>query len=230
MKLFTKIKKTIKLLLKKEYPFKVQTNTQKKWMGNEYGGFYVAPKSLNKNSIIYSIGIGEDISFDLDLITQFGCTIQGFDPTPKSIQWLKKNQPHSNFIFHEYGIDTKDGETTFFLPKNPNLISGALHKTNNAGAETITVPVKKITTICKELGHKHIDLLKMDIEGAEYSVIPDILSSKISIHQILIEFHHRFIDDGFKKNKEIIRMLNGNDYKIFAVSDSLMEISFIKTK
>src|SRR5690554_1691728 len=39
-----------------------------------------------------------------------------------------------------------------------------------------------------QLGHKHIDVLKMDIEGAEYDVIENILSAQLPITQILIEF------------------------------------------
>ena len=30
------------------------------WYGNTYGGFNVCPELINKNSIIYSFGIGED--------------------------------------------------------------------------------------------------------------------------------------------------------------------------
>lgn len=49
-------------------PIKVQTRCKKIWYGNGYGGFYVNPDLLNSSSIVYSIGIGEDISFDLDVI------------------------------------------------------------------------------------------------------------------------------------------------------------------
>ena len=228
MKLITKIKTFIKLILKKEYPFKVQVKLKKQWMGNSYGGFYVAPEFLNKNSIVYSIGIGEDISFDNDLIALCKCSIHGFDPTPKSIKWVKSNTLPTNFVFHEYGIDSQNGLVTFYLPKNPNYVSGTVHKTDHSNSESITVPMKNITTITNELGHTYIDILKMDIEGSEYSVIPNILASGIKIKQILIEFHHRFFEDGFKKNTEIINLLNSNGYKIFAASDSLIEISFIK--
>ena len=48
-------------------------------------------KDLNSKSVVYSIGIGTDASFDLELINTFNCEIYGFDPTPKSIRWVKKN-------------------------------------------------------------------------------------------------------------------------------------------
>ena len=47
---------------------KKEVHVKKKWFGNDYGGFYVATEFVKENSIIYSIGIGEDISFDEQLI------------------------------------------------------------------------------------------------------------------------------------------------------------------
>ena len=228
MSIGAKIKSSIKILLKKAFPFKVQTNVNNKWIGNNYGGFYIAPDFVTKDSIVYSFGIGEDITFDRELIALTGCQIHGFDPTPKSINWLKSANPPENFMFHEYGIDSKNGDVTFFLPENPEHVSGTAVQTNDVRTNSISVPMKNLETICNELGHNKIDVLKIDIEGSEYSVIPNILSSNIEIKQLLIEFHDRFFEDGFKKNSDTIKMLNDSGYQIFAVSDTLMEVSFIK--
>ena len=42
----------------------------------------------------------------------------------------------------------------------------------------------------RDLGHDHLDVLKMDIEGAEYAVLDDMLQSDILPDQLLVEFHH----------------------------------------
>ncbi|GIS18490.1 MAG: hypothetical protein CM15mP120_04060 [Pseudomonadota bacterium] len=42
----------------------------------------------------------------------------------------------------------------------------------------------------RDLGHDHLDVLKMDIEGAEYAVLDDMLQSNILPDQLLVEFHH----------------------------------------
>ena len=44
---------------------------------------------------------------------------------------------------------------------------------------------------------------------------------KIPIEQLLIEFHHRFFEDGLSKNKKVLEMLKDNGYKIFGVSPFL---------
>jgi hypothetical protein len=77
------------------------------------------------------------------------------------------------------------------------------------------------------LGHKHIDVLKMDIEGSEYDVIEDIINSNISITQILVEFHDRLFENGYQKSIKIINALKLKGYEIFAVSESFEEVSFI---
>lgn len=42
----------------------------------------------------------------------------------------------------------------------------------------------------KENKHRHIDLLKFDIEHAEYKVIKDLLDSKVQVGVLYIEIHY----------------------------------------
>jgi hypothetical protein len=107
----------------------------------------------------------------------------------------------------------------------------AEHSANEAveGLVKHKLPVHRLPTILAKLGHEKIDLMKMDIEGAEYEVIEDIIQSPVPILQLLIEFHHRFPYLGVRKSKEAISRLNQAGFKIFHVSPSGEEISFIKT-
>lgn len=200
------------------------------WYGSNYGGFFVHPDSLNESSIVYSFGIGEDITFDLALIKTHGCSVFGFDPTPKSINWIgsQKSLP-DGFKFHPFGIGAESGERIFFLPHNPNHVSGSILQQKNVdSAKQIQVTLKSMQEIISLLQHQRIDVLKMDIEGAEYEVIPGILNSGIEINQILIEFHHRMISHGKMLTKNAISMLKKYNYGIFGVSENGDEVSFIK--
>ena len=51
-----------------------------------------------------------------------------------------------------------------------------------------TAQCKRVADIMSEQGDTHIDLLKMDIEGAEYDVIRDIAHSEILPRLLLVEF------------------------------------------
>jgi FkbM family methyltransferase len=199
------------------------------WYGNSYGGFFINPALVNSNSTIYSIGIGKDITFDLKCIEKHNAQIFGFDPTPKSINWLKTLNLPKNFKFFEFGISAKEsGTETFFLPATKHGTSGSLLKTNAVNANnSITVNMKTFADMTSELGHKHIDVLKMDIEGAEYDVLESILNSPVTIDQILVEFHDRLFDMDIFKSTEIVAKMKSKGYHIFAASISWEEISFI---
>ncbi len=222
----------LKILLAKEVYFPIQKKIRNTFVGSKkYGGWFVDLKDLNKKSIVYSFGIGEDISFDLDLIKKINCKIYAFDPTPKSLEWLKSQKLPENFNYFKYGIAHYNGGMDFFPPENENYVSHTPIKINNNGnKKPIEVPVYKIKSIMKKFGHNKIDLLKMDIEGGEYKVLENILEDKININQILVEFHHRFPQISAKKTKEAIGKLNRNGYKIFSISPNREEYSLIKIK
>lgn len=200
------------------------------WYGNEKcGGFYVCPKLLNENSIVYSFGIGKDISFDKVMLSKHKCKLFAFDPTPKSIDWLKKQDLPPNFSFYEYGIGIKTESIDFYLPNDPDHVSGsATIQTNISMEKSIKVQMNSFSDIIKELKHNHIDVLKMDIEGSEYAVLEDIINSNVVIDQILVEFHDRFFKDGIEKSKKTVSTLRKNGYEIFAQSYDLDEISFLR--
>ncbi len=223
-------KKLVLTLSGKVSHLKIGVETKHEWYGNTYGGFFVNPTKLNENSIVYSVGIGEDISFDQAIINKHKCQVFGFDPTPKSINWVKNQQLPNQFNFYEFGISDKTGNVDFYLPKNPAYVSGSISLQKNVNEnEKVNVQMKTITDAAKQLGHAHIDVLKMDIEGAEYDVITSLLSSGISFGQLLIEFHDRFFTDGAAKTKNAIQVLKQNGFEIFAISDSFEEVSFINT-
>ncbi len=227
-----KVKSIIKRIIKKVKRnlshLKVGIKCNKVWYGNSYGGFYVCPDLLNDKSVVYSFGIGEDMSFDNAITMNHNCHVFCFDPTPKSINWYKTQKTNPKFHFYEYGISKQNEFVEFYLPKNPEHVSGSIiNQINVDNNNNVRVEMKSLGNIMNELGHEHIDILKMDIEGAEYDVIENILESKLSITQIVIEFHDRFFDNGVLRTKQAIEKLKNNGYKIFAISASLEEISFI---
>jgi hypothetical protein len=92
----------------------------------------------------------------------------------------------------------------------------------------IEVPAYSLSTIVDRLGHDRIDLLKMDIEGAEYEVLDGLLASPVLPTQLLVEFHHRYVEDGFEKTYDIIARLRKAGYRIFAISEVGREVSFLR--
>ncbi|HOJ30821.1 MAG TPA: FkbM family methyltransferase [bacterium] len=187
--------------------------------------YVICPDFLTSRSIVYSAGIGDDISFDLDIIKNFGAHVFGFDPSPVSIAWIEKYNLPLEFRFFPYGISDHDGEMLMFPPENPNSTSFPLAR--KTSVEPFEVCVMRLATIMKELGHVRIDLLKLDIEGGEYAVIADMVESDIRPGQVVVEFHHRFPQIGISKTKTALRQLKQAGYKIVHIESRGYVYSFV---
>ncbi len=107
-----RLKVLLKAAVGKE-PLVKPVNCAKERFGSDYGGWNVVTASINVDSIVYSFGIGEDASFDAALVEKYGLTVHAFDPTPKSIEWVKKQGFSDQFVMHEYGIAAFDGTVSF---------------------------------------------------------------------------------------------------------------------
>jgi len=196
--------------------------------GNEGTAWTLIPELLNENSVVYSFGVGDDISFDLCLINHADLQIFAFDPTPKSIDWVSTQNLPKQFTFYPVGLANFNGKAKFHPPKNPNHISATMLEREETEDSAYKVEVKTLKTIMQELGHRKIDLLKMDVEGTEYDVIDDMENAGIMPSQVLIEFHHRFKNVGIDKTVSAVNTLRRMGYKVFHVSRTGEEIAFVK--
>ncbi|MBL8423635.1 MAG: FkbM family methyltransferase [Candidatus Accumulibacter phosphatis] len=163
-------------------------------LGSDYGGWYAPTHELGPASVVYSAGIGEDITFDKALIQRCGCSVHGFDPTPTAIDFVTRQFTEhtlsSKFRFEPVGLWDSETHLQFFAPKTRGWVGSysALNLQGTEERESISVPVKRLSSLMRENGHTQIDLLKMDIEGAEYRVIDEILASRIPVRWLCIEF------------------------------------------
>jgi Methyltransferase FkbM domain len=76
---------------------------------------------------------------------------------------------------------------------------------------------------------QHVDVLKLDVEGSEYDVIPDIVTSPILPLQLLVEFHHRLHHIHVTKTRKAVKMIKEAGFSLFAVSPGGQELSFIRS-
>jgi FkbM family methyltransferase len=195
-------------------------------LGSDYGGWPAVREVLERDSIVYSVGVGDDISYDLALIDNCSVNIHAFDPTPRSCEWIRKQILPGQLHFYNYGLSDYDGEQEFIAPEIDVHMSYSTVKSGTG----ILLTVKKLSTIMTELRHDTIDLLKMDIEGGEYKVIDNLLNENITPKILLIEFHHRFPEVGLDKTKKSIKLLKARGYCIFFVSPNGEEYGFYLNK
>lgn len=189
------------------------------------------PALLDEHSIVYSLGVGDLIDFDLDLIRDFGLTVHAFDPTPFAAAWVQSQSLPDNFVFHPWAAAGRDG--TLRLYRRVSTRGKRSQAMWTAGSEAgdaddyVDAPAYTIRSMMNELGHDRIDLLKMDVEGAEYAILDGFDEGGKLPKQLLVEYHHRFPGIGKRRTADSIARLRALGYRIFAISETGREVCFV---
>ena len=236
MRIFKNLKKysffwPIKLLLKR-------IAGQELWLKKEYqietvsyGEWEFSPQYLGDGAIIYSLGVGDSIEFDLKIINHYKVLVFAFDPTPYAMEWIDKQVIPKELKFYPWAVSGKDGEFKMTQRVNHKGHKSEIMWTellpNEHSEKSITVPSLTIFSIMKKLSHQKIDLMKVDVEGAEYEIIDHLIQYNIKPKQLLIEFHHRFETKNKIMTQKAIQDLQQIGYKIFSISETGREIGFI---
>ncbi len=205
---------------------RLDLSLRREYFGNRKGGWWLFPEELNASSIVYSVGIGENLTFDLALIERFGLTMHAFDPTPHALAYVASRSWPPELKVHPWGLAHYDGTAGFRPSTDPREPSHTLLEDPEREVDAVVGSVYRLESLASRLGHAAIDVLKMDIEGAEYEVIEDLSRSAIRPTQILVEFHHRFHGVGVARTNSAIRLLREIGYGLYSVSESGREYSF----
>lgn len=157
-------------------------------LGDDNASWVVPTSRLSSSSICYCVGVGEDVSFDLALIEQFGCKVWAFDPTPRAIRFAEGHAAREErFHFLPVGLWSEDTTLRFYAPSNPAWVSHSAVNLQNT-SEYFEAPCRSVASLMKELGHGRIDLLKMDVEGAEYEVLDGMMRDAVAPRILCVEF------------------------------------------
>ncbi|MBF0144617.1 MAG: FkbM family methyltransferase [Magnetococcales bacterium] len=223
-----KAKRFVKQLLGRDLWIWPQIRVETIFLGSRYGGYAICDRGLNHESIVYSFGLGEDISFDLAVIEHYRATVHAYDPTPKAMAWLQQQSLPQKFKFHPLGLADHDGHAHFAQPRREGNVSFSIarHPLDPQGG--IMAEVARLTTLMQRNEHHHCDLLKMDVEGAEYGVLENILETGCSIGQMVLEFHPEMIPNGLQRTRDLLKRMNREGYSIFAISPDGRNFSLLR--
>ncbi len=102
-----------------------QTAMPTSHFGSKYGGRWIPSKMLTQDSLVYAAGVGEDVSFELEVSRHFGCRIVLFDPTPKAISYIEtiRDQFDVGISIEPFGSWVKTMNLKFFPPADPSHAS-----------------------------------------------------------------------------------------------------------
>jgi len=166
----------------------------------------IVTRGLHRDAVIYSGGVGEDITFEQELIRRFGVKIHIFDPAPVAARTVASAN-NDGLLFKPIGL-AASAIGSF------SIGGGADSSTWLKAGGTETLPCTSLAREIEMNGHDSIDLLKIDIEGFEYEVLESCLNERIPIKQICVEFHDFFAEIPKAKTKRMIRILESHGFDL----------------
>lgn len=154
---------------------------------------------LNKDSIVFDVG-GYEGSWAEEIYNKFQSTIYIFEPVPEYAENIKKKFAHNQKILtFPYGLSDKNNALEITL--NDDNSSFYIKK----GGIVINAEVKEFSEqLLAELQTSKIDLMKINIEGAEYDLLNHMIKNDTIklVDNLQIQFHN-FVPDAITKRNSI---------------------------
>ena len=174
-------------------------------MSNDFYG--LNKLNLTSNDLVIDVGANVGM-FSIYVKKKFNCRVISFEPVPQNLENFKKNIELnglniSDFEIYQSAISDKDGDTITI--GTPTSNSGGSSKFEQGEFNSICT-----TKRLKNFLTNGCTYLKIDCEGCEYDVIPDILENLKDVKFIGIEYHSYFnSQNAIELNNSIKNNFNG---------------------
>jgi FkbM family methyltransferase len=159
-------------------------------LGSRYGGWIVPGELIEPSWTCYLVGAGGDTTLDLELLRRYGATVRSFDAVAQYVaKAIKDAEGEPRFSAHHAAIAVQDGPLRMQVThdRNSRSVSGVgLYES----ADFIELPGRTLPSLMEELGDRRIDLLKIDIEGSEYELVPTLDLRSLGVKVFAVQLHH----------------------------------------
>eukprot|EP00457_Paulinella_chromatophora_P012975 gb/GEZN01013234.1/.p1 GENE.gb/GEZN01013234.1/~~gb/GEZN01013234.1/.p1 ORF type:complete len:330 (+),score=29.98 gb/GEZN01013234.1/:125-991(+) len=162
-----------------------------RWGHQKDGGWTVCMdplknKARGRKCVVYSFGINVDWTFD-DAAANHGCEVHGFDPTINFNESKAKYDSNLKTL-HPWGL-ALGLEDRIFPPGTASFEWPGIGPRTDSNTEPWEL--RTISSIMKALNHSALDVLKVDVEGAEWGGLTTFMKSGGLglVSQLVCEFH-----------------------------------------
>lgn len=159
---------------------------------------------LDESSIVFDLG-GYQGFFAENIFNKFNCQVHVFEPAEDYYHRIRRKFKDNNKIYvHNFGISNQNSSMTLYKSHDATSI----FKNHKTYAEEVC-QFKTFSITMEELGVNKIDLMKINIEGSEFDILPDIIESKWikDISNIQVQFHN-FDETSVNKRNNILENLS----------------------
>jgi len=168
---------------------------------------------INNREIVFDIGA--NIGLWTAYILEKGAKkVYAFEPNKVAINQLRINfKNNKNVDIVPKGVYHNHTKIPFYVDNVNSLISSVI----NSDGKVLAYEIETLTIddVISQYDIKEIDLLKMDIEGAEFDIFDNVTKETMSkINALLIEYHDFYFTDGTHKVDNLIIQLEDFGYEV----------------
>jgi FkbM family methyltransferase len=163
-------------------------------LGSVYGGWWIPSEFLSSshvNRVVFSIGIGHDVTFD-EAVVRHGFKLIALDPLKECVEFAEDALGDFKDVYIEnFGLSNFTGQERFFPPKIRSHDSwSSINVQQTSTNDSFLFKVISLSDLLVKY-ESHLanatTILKMDIEGAESKIFPTIYSIEHRFDFIAIE-------------------------------------------
>lgn len=180
---------------------------------------------LSPQSVVIDGGCSYQADFSIFLIRRYGLRAFGVDPTRKHAAALREleAQHPGRFVHVPCAIAAVDSVLTFTESRTNESGSLLQDHVNVVRDDTTSYDVDAVTlqSLLKRIGVDTVDLLKLDLEGAEYELLGSVTSDQLRpFQQVFVEFHHHAVSR-FQEadSRRIVQRIMGFGFDAISVDD-----------
>jgi FkbM family methyltransferase len=155
-----------------------------------YGSWVIPAAAIEPSWVCYSVGAGGNVEFDLELIARYGVTVRSFDAVADYVREAEQSAAgEPRFSAHHAAIAAVDGPVRMQVthdPQSQSVSPAGLYESDRF----VELPGRSLRSLMQELGDERIDLLKLDIEGGEYELLPKLDLRSLGVKVFATQLHH----------------------------------------
>lgn len=181
-------------------------------------GLYESPKPLPPRPRIVDVGGHLGLASLFFLSRYPGCQLTTIEPNPNLTACLRQTlAPFGARVrLLEAALATQQGTVPFHVTAdNPLNVTGGIANREAPGREVLQITVPSLDA--RDVLAEPVDLLKLDVEGHEFELLPLPIFEPSHVRNLVVEFHD--VERSRDRFVSLVELLTGRGYRFASSND-----------
>lgn len=167
------------------------------WFAADGDATFRVDYDLGPDSVVVDVG-GYRGQWASDIVARYLCAVHVFEPVPQYAEEIRQRfRLNDRVVVHAAALGGENGSLRLALEADRS----SAHLT---GREVTEAPVRAAADVFGELGLTRIDLMKVNVEGGEYDLLPHLIRTGwiSKVRDLQVQFHD-FVPDADARMRDI---------------------------